>query len=146
MSQTNTILIVEDNQDDIFLMRRALKSSRIRNPIQIVEDGQKAIDYLQGASPYSDRILFPFPMVVFLDLQLPHKTGFDVLEWLKSGSLHKPVVVVLSSSNSPYDMERCAELGACHYAVKPPDSQLFELISETFSVHWDHSAPSSVGT
>jgi CheY-like chemotaxis protein len=140
-----TLLIVEDNQDDVFLMRRALKAAGIINPIQIVDDGQKGIDYLQGTGAFTDRVKFPFPGVLFLDLQLPHKTGFDVLEWMKKSNIDKPVIIVLSSSNSPYDMERCTELGANHYAVKPPDNQLFDLIADSFDVHWMVATQAGIG-
>jgi CheY-like chemotaxis protein len=139
-----TILIVEDNQDDVFLMRRALKAARIINPIQIVDDGQKGIEYLRGNDAFSDRVKFPFPGVLFLDLQLPHKTGFDVLEWIKTSGIEKPVIIVLSSSNSPYDMERCCELGADHYAVKPPDNQLFDTIADSFELPWILASPGGI--
>jgi CheY-like chemotaxis protein len=137
MNQPHTILLIEDNEDDVFLMRRALKTAGIRNPVQIMEDGQQGIDYLAGAGPYADRSRFPYPEVVFLDLQLPYKSGFDVLEWLMNSPLSKPVVIVLSSSNSPHDMARCTELGAAHYAIKPPSLSLFDHISHRLGIDWE---------
>jgi CheY-like chemotaxis protein len=136
MAEPHTILIVEDNDDDVFLMRRALKCAGILNPVQIMEDGQQGIDYLKGSGDFADRSKHPYPKVVFLDLQLPHKSGFDVLEWLERSGLQKPVVVVLSSSNSPHDMARCTDLGASYYAVKPPDAPLFEKIKNEFGIRW----------
>jgi CheY-like chemotaxis protein len=143
MPEPHTILIVEDNEDDVFLMRRALKSAGILNPVQLMEDGQRGIDYLRGTGEFSDRTKYPYPRVVFLDLQLPHKSGFDVLHWLESSGLERPLVVVLTSSNSPHDRARCAELGAAFYAVKPPDACLFELLRQDFGVIWklDESDP-----
>ncbi len=72
-----TILLVEDNEDDVFLFRFALESGRITNPVQVVMDGQEAMDYLAGAGKYADRAKFPLPVIVFLDLKLPYADGFE---------------------------------------------------------------------
>lgn len=134
----HTILLVEDNEDDVFLMERALKSAGILNPVCVVEDGQRAIDYLEGSGDFADRARFPYPLVVFLDLKLPRKSGFDVLGWLRGRSdLPQPLIVVLSSSNSPQDMERVTALGAARYAVKPPTVDLFQQLTESFQIAWD---------
>lgn len=143
---THAILLVEDNEDDVFLMQRALKKAGISNPVRVAEDGQQAIDYLAGVGKYSNRFEYPYPGVVFLDLKLPEKTGFDVLEWLQGRSdLPRPTVVVLSSSNSPRDIDRVKELGAASYAIKPPEMGLFRQITEMFGIEWltqDVMAPS----
>lgn len=137
MPGMHTILLVEDNEDDVFLMKRALKSARIFNPLQVAEDGNLAIEYLAGEGPFADRALFPYPAVMFLDLKLPHKSGFEVLAWLNGRrDLVRPVVVVLSSSNSPQDMEQVLALGGGLYAIKPPDAALFQRISEMFGIAW----------
>ena len=141
MQPTQTILLVEDNQDDVLLMKRALARAGISNPLQVVEDWRKAIEYLDGAGHYKDRKRYPYPGVVFLDLMLPHLNGFDVLHWLNERSdLFRPVVVVLSSSNSPADMERVKKLGAALYAIKPPDAALFNQVSECCGIQWAQKA------
>jgi CheY-like chemotaxis protein len=133
----HTILLVEDSEDDVFLMERALKSAGILNPMCVVEDGQRAIDYLEGSGDFADRARFPYPLVVFLDLKLPRKSGFDVLGWLRGRSdLPQPLIVVLSSSNSPQDIERVTALGAARYAVKPPTVDLFQQLTESFQIGW----------
>lgn len=133
----HTILLVEDSEDDVFLMERALKSAGILNPVCVVEDGQRAIDYLEGSGDFADRARFPYPLVVFLDLKLPRKSGFDVLGWLRGRSdLPQPLIVVLSSSNSPQDIERVTALGAARYAVKPPTVDLFQQLTESFQIGW----------
>ena len=71
MTANRTILLVEDNKDDVFLMKRALQSARIVNPVVVVETGQEAMDYLAGAGKFADRERYPLPAVVFLDLKLP---------------------------------------------------------------------------
>ena len=71
-----TILLVEDSEDDVFIMRHALKQAQVANPLQIVTTGQAALDYLSGANEYADRVKFPLPFIVFLDLKLPYVHGF----------------------------------------------------------------------
>lgn len=133
---SHTILLVEDNEDDVFLMELALKAANIFNPLQVVEDGERAVDYLAGAGAYADRRKFPFPAVVFLDVKLPYMSGFDVLAWMRSRSdLPRPPVIVLSSSNSPRDMELASTYNAS-YAVKPPTTELFERIADEFNFQW----------
>src|SRR4051812_38510174 len=113
MITSAAILLVEDNEDDVFLMQRAIKGAGITNPLFIVEDGQQAMDYLAAFGPFTDRSRFPLPAIVFLDLKLPIKMGLDVLGWIKSRpELSTLVVVVLTSSNEPTDVKEAYRLGA----------------------------------
>jgi CheY-like chemotaxis protein len=119
--QPQTLLLVEDNPDDIFLMRRALKKSGLELPVQIVTDGKQALDYLAGFGPYADRDQFPRPAWVFLDLKLPYLNGFEVLEWIRSDATNQSLeVVILTSSPEERDKETANRLGAKAYLVKPP--------------------------
>jgi CheY-like chemotaxis protein len=134
---SGTILLVEDTEDDVFLMRRALKAAGILNPLQVVEDGQQAIDYLSGKGAYEDRSMWPFPRLLFLDLKLPVKSGFEVLEWLRSNPCKvKPVVFVMSSSNLPKDKERAISLGAVSYIVKPPTGEFLLQLAQDYQFEW----------
>jgi CheY-like chemotaxis protein len=131
------ILLVEDNDDDIFLMRRALKGARIANPLQVVEDGQQAVDYLSGNGQYADRDQFPFPAVVFLDLKLPMKSGLDVLDWIrKQPQFDNLVILVLTSSSEPSDLKRAYSLGANSYLVKPPTAEQLLDLAKAFKWYW----------
>lgn len=116
-----TLLLVEDNPDDIFLMRRALKKSGLELPVQIVTDGKQALDYLMGTDEYGDRRQFPQPRWVFLDLKLPYFNGFEVLEWIRKDPTNQHLdVVILTSSPEERDRETAQRLGAMAYLVKPP--------------------------
>jgi len=123
-TSTGTLLLVEDNPDDIFLMRRALKKSGLEMPVQIVTDGKQALDYLAGNGLYADRSQFPRPAWVFLDLKLPYLNGFEVLEWIRHDSENRQLdVIILTSSPEERDKETAQSLGARAYLVKPPTIQ-----------------------
>src|SRR6476619_2979181 len=93
------ILVVEDDPDDVFLIRRAFEKSGITNPIEVVEDGEQAIAYLSGRGEYADRAKHPIPALMLLDLKLPRIPGLSVLAWLrKQPALGRLSVVVLTAS------------------------------------------------
>jgi len=114
------ILLVEDNEDDAFAFRWALKKAQINRPLFVATDGKQAIEYLAGEGSFSDRSAHPLPSLVFLDLKLPYFTGWDVLTWVRSNMPSCPFdVVILSGSDEARDHERARELGAADYLVKP---------------------------
>jgi CheY-like chemotaxis protein len=118
------ILLVEDSEDDVFIMRHALKQAKIGNRLEVVTDGQMAVDYLAGNGAYSNREAFPIPSIVFLDLKLPYLTGFEVLSWMRTQpNLPQPIIVVLTSSGEERDQKKAYELGARSYLVKPPKAK-----------------------
>jgi len=120
MDPEGTILLVEDNDDDVFFMRRALKTADIQNPLQVAQDGQAAIEYINGAGSFADRSQFPFPCLVLLDLKLPRKTGLEVLAAIQ-GRKKCPtlIIVVLTTSRESADIDQAYQLGANAYLVKP---------------------------
>ena len=121
LKSDSTILLVEDNDDDVFAMKRALIKGQIMNPLQVATNGQMALDYLSGAGKYADRQSFPLPFIVFLDLKLPYLGGFEVLTWMRQQpALDSIVVVILTSSDEEKDHQRAYSLGAKNYLVKPP--------------------------
>lgn len=121
MNVSKTILLVEDNPDDVFIFKRALKAARIVNPLAVVSHGQDAIDYLTYRGKYSNWEPYPLPFVMFLDLKMPYVDGFEVLKWTREQpSLQSIVVVVLTGSNQMRDLEKAYALGARSYLVKPP--------------------------
>ncbi|MCK5560975.1 MAG: response regulator [Thermoplasmata archaeon] len=133
----NTILLIEDDPNDVILIQRAFNKANINNPIQVVENGEDAIAYLEGEGDYSDREHYPIPILVLLDLKLPRKSGHEVLEWvrLQPGLLRIPIVV-LSSSSQRSDVERAYDLGANSYMIKPVNfDNLLEMI-KTIYLYW----------
>jgi CheY-like chemotaxis protein len=137
MTGNRTILLVEDNKDDVFLMKRALQGARIQNPVIVVETGQEAIDYLSGTGKFSERDDYPVPAVVFLDLKLPFVFGHEVLAWIRRRKeFESLVVIVLTSSNEASDLSRCYSLGANSYLVKPPTSAQLEALAKAFKWQW----------
>lgn len=117
----NVILLVEDNEDDIFFMQRAFEEAGLNNPLHVVMDGREAINYLDGRDAFADRAAHPFPNFVFLDLKLPFVDGFGVLTWLRQEKRSALPVAILSSSPEEVDMRRARELGASCYLLKPPN-------------------------
>lgn len=122
-----TILLVEDDPNDVFFMKRAMELSGILNPVQVASDGRKAIHYLDGAGEYRDRARFPLPSLVLLDLKLPFVMGLDVLKWIREQpELRTVIVLVFTASKLPRDISKAYFLGANSYLVKPsePDGLL----------------------
>lgn len=120
MTPLSAILLVEDNEDDVFLMKHALAAAGVANPVFVVDNGPDAIEYLSGTGAFRDRAAHPMPAIVFLDLKLPLMSGHEVLAWIRNQrQLESLVVVVLTSSNEPADVRRSYSLGANSYLVKP---------------------------
>ena len=131
------LLLVDDNEDDIILTRRAVREAKIPNPVQVAADGQQAIDYLGGTGKFRDRILFPLPAVVLLDLKMPHKSGFEVLEWVRSRpDLRTLVVIVLTTSREYTDIERAYQSGANSYLQKPSDTKTLTEMLSALKLYW----------
>ena len=126
------ILMVDDSDDDRALFRVAVR--RACESVQLlaaVTDGEEAIKYLSGDSEFADRARHPYPELMVLDLKMPGKDGFDVLQWL-SRQPKRPLTVVLSGSDQQRDVDRAFALGAHYYHVKP--SELNEWITTARSI------------
>jgi len=133
----NTILLGEDDPNDVLLIQRAFRKSDVVNPIQVVGDGEEAIAYLSGRGPYADRKRYPLPVLLLLDLKLPRKSGFEVLEWLRQqpGLKRLPVAVLTSSAETP-DINRAYDLGANSYLVKPVRFEGLLRMVQTLNLYW----------
>jgi CheY-like chemotaxis protein len=131
------ILLVEDDPNDIILIKRAFEKARITNPLQVVENGEEAISYLAGKGHYGDRVKYPIPMLILLDLKLPRKSGHEVLEWLRQQPILKRLtVVVLTSSQQSSDINKAYDLGANSYLVKPVTFDALVEMVKTLNLYW----------
>lgn len=136
-----TILLVEDDQDDVFIFQRALVAANVMNPVVVVTTGQAAVDYLANKGEYADAKKYPRPFVIFLDLKLPYLDGFEVLTWIrKQPHLNSVVVVVLSGSDESRDHQRAYALGARSYLVKPPNAQEIRQFMDSMVSYWGGAA------
>ena len=137
MTSSRPILLVEDNEDDIFFMRRALRNAAINNPLFVAEHGQVAIDYLSGAGEFADRKKHPLPFLMFLDLKMPVRPGLEVLSWIREQpGLQGILVLILSTSREESDVQRAYALGVNSYLVKPPNAALLTELLRLVKSYW----------
>jgi CheY-like chemotaxis protein len=114
------ILLVDDDENDTFLLKKAFERAGLNHPVKILSDGMECIRYLGGEGSYADREMFPLPGIVLLDLRLPVTNGFDVLKWIREQPLFgKLCVVVLSGSQQEGDENLALRLGATAVMIKP---------------------------
>lgn len=119
MNIPGSVLLAEDDDDDLFLSKRVLAKAGIA-PVFHVADGKEAMDYLAGQGVYADRVRHPLPEVMLLDLKMPFFSGHEVLEWVRTRpELGGLKVYVLTSSGEMSDRERAEKAGAQGYFVKP---------------------------
>jgi CheY-like chemotaxis protein len=132
-----TALLVEDEPDDVLLARRAWAIGEIPASLQVVQDGDAALDYLAGVGPYEDRCTYPSPQYVLLDLKLPRRSGLEVLQWARAQpALRRLPVVMLTSSYQPQDIDRAYALGANSYLVKPVGFQELLDLLRNVDLYW----------
>jgi CheY-like chemotaxis protein len=138
MSYTqSTVLLVEDNPNDVELALHALKRGNIANRIDIARDGAEALDYLFCRGAYSDRDPADEPRVILLDVKLPMVDGIEVLRHIRADErTHHLPVVMLTSSAEDRDLTACYALGVNSYIVKPVDIQQFFAAVGQVGAYW----------
>ncbi len=138
-NESQTILIVEDSDDDFFATMRAFKKTNFANPIQRCTNGDQALDYLFQRGEFSVPGKAPRPSVILLDLNLPGTDGREVLRLIKENpTLMKIPVIVLTTSNAEQDIERCYAAGANSYVQKPVDLVGLIKAIALLSEYWLH--------
>lgn len=129
-----SLLYVEDEDNDVLFMQRALARASIVLDFNTACDGDKAVAYLAGDAPHASRA---DPDLILLDLNLPARSGFEVLEWLRQQpSLREIPVVVISSSGRVEDRERAKSLGADDYMIKPASPLLLVEVARELWIRW----------
>lgn len=132
-----TILLVEDNEQDELLMLRSLRKVNLANQVDVVRDGQQALDYLFRQGEFALREGVDLPTVVLLDVNLPKVSGLDVLEILRANELTKVLpVVILTSSDEERDRLRSYRCGANSFVRKPLDFAEFAETVASLGVYW----------
>jgi CheY-like chemotaxis protein len=126
------ILLVEDDPNDVLLLERAFRRAGLVYPLTIVNDGDQALDFLQGEGKYENRIKYPLPDLVLLDLKLPRRSGHEVLTWIRrQPGLRRIPVIILTSSKESRDVSEAYDEGANSYLVKPPNAEsLIEMVNQ----------------
>jgi len=113
------ILLVEDMEDDILIVERALKKGMLRSRLFVARDGEEALDFLYNRGDYADEKRYPKPDIILLDLRLPKLDGIDVLKRIRSDEKLKDIpVVVFTSSDRDVDIIKTYEDGVRGYIVK----------------------------
>ena len=142
-----TLMLVEDDANDVALFQRAFAKSGLVNPVRVLRDGEEAVLYLQGSGPYADRALYPLPSLILLDLKMPRKNGLEVMAWMREQP--EPIrgvpVVMLTSSEERSDIRQAHALGARSYLVKPvAPKDLLDML-KSIGMYWMilHPAPAS---
>lgn len=131
------ILIVEDNDDHAFFIEQAFRQARLANPTHRVSNGDEAVEYLKGEGQYANRSEFPLPSLVLLDLKMPRRNGFEVLEWIRNQPGLKGLrVIVLTTSDEIRDVNRAYELGANSFLVKPVNVPDFMQLVQAVNGYW----------
>jgi CheY-like chemotaxis protein len=137
MSEQAIILLVEDRDDDVVLIRRAFEKSLIPHTLYSVNNGEEAISYLEGVGKFSNRAEYPLPDLLLLDLKMPAVDGFDVLRWIKQQpSLSSLRIVVLTSSDAIFDVNLAYQLGANSFMVKPFDFENTLELARAVTDYW----------
>ena len=137
MKECPVILVAEDDEDYVLLIRQVFAKAHIPNPIHVVWNGEEAISYLKGEGKYSNRDEYPLPDIFLLDLKMPRVNGFEVLKWVREQpTLSALRILVLTSSDEIRDVNQAYQMGANSFLVKPMDFEDFTNLSRLIADFW----------
>ncbi len=135
--KSKTILLVEDNADDVALTLRALKKNNLANEVVVASDGAEALDYLFGTGKYTGRDTTVAPQAVLLDIRLPKIDGLEVLQRIREDHRTRLLpVIMLTSSNEDKDKVESYKLGVNSYIRKPVDFNQFASAVHDLGLYW----------
>jgi CheY-like chemotaxis protein len=148
LSSASVVLHVDDDPNDTILLEAAARKAKVSFLLQNVADGEAAIAYLDGSGIYADRLRYPVPSLILLDLKMPRATGFEVLQWIRAhADLRQIPVVVLSGSELQQDIQHAYNTGANSYLVKPLGfDALVSLVKSLNSLWLNVAAPGAGST
>ena len=130
-------MLIEDEAADSRLIQRAFQTAGVQNPIQVMSHGDMALAYLEGIGEYADRVKYPLPILILLDLKLPGMPGLQILKWIRiRRELRLIPVVVLTNSADSGDVKSSYEAGANSYLLKPADRNEVQRVIEVIRTYW----------
>jgi CheY-like chemotaxis protein len=134
--------VADDDTDFSYLIRYAIRKAGIRASVRFVQDGQAAIDYLEGNGEYARRDVFPLPHFAIIDIRMPCKTGLQVLEWIRTSVMFRALpVMMISLDDIPDDRKRAKELAAEAYVIKRSSNQeMADALKVFHEAHWPRAA------
>ena len=138
MHQETTVLLVEDNENDVLLFKRAVTKSSFLYSVKVARTGAEAISYMRGEGEFADRKKFPFPKFIMTDSHTPLVSGLEFLQWLKNHPQFRVVpTILLGGSGAESDVEHAyADLGVHAYIVKPAEVQNLDRIVQLIFDYW----------
>jgi len=139
MKSEYCILVAEDDDNDFMLLRRAFDKSGSKQRLERVMDGLQAIDYLEGKGAFTDRLKFPSPDILIVDLKMPRMTGLELLSWIRDHPQYRVIpTLIMSSSDQQVDIAKAYDLGANTYFVKPSDFETLRTLVKSIGDYWLH--------
>lgn len=137
MDSNSPILVAEDDENDAFILKRALDQAGATCPVHFCRDGFAVQAYFSGEDPYGDRKRFPWPWVLIVDLKMPKMGGLELLKWLRAHPEHRHMpAVVLTASRQPSDVREAYHAGASSYLVKPSNYESLVEMMKLFLSYW----------
>jgi CheY-like chemotaxis protein len=131
------VLIADDSESDIFFLLRAFAASKVRNPVYVVRSGAETMQYLNGEGRYANRVRYPMPKIVFLDLKMPPPDGLQVLRWKeKNHELPRMLWVAMSNFDVVKTINEAYNAGATTFLTKPLDPTDIKNLIDAFEEYW----------
>lgn len=138
MDSNSPILVAEDDENDAFILKRALAQAGATCPVHFCKDGLAVQAYLGAEEPYSDRNRFTWPWILVVDLKMPKMDGLELLKWLRAHPEYKHMpAVVLTASRQPSDVKEAYRSGASSYLVKPSNYESLVEMMKLFLSYWE---------
>ncbi|HKQ40218.1 MAG TPA: response regulator [Verrucomicrobiae bacterium] len=142
-SDQKYILLAEDNDDDAFLFKRALRKADLKNPVFVAFNAQTVFDYLLGYGEFADRYAYPFPSILILDFHLPDLNASEVLRWVNARpELQSLLCVILTGDLRPSILPECQAIGIDAFLQKPCNREDLVKLADAFPQHWRSAAAS----
>jgi CheY-like chemotaxis protein len=137
MKPNFTTLLVDDDENDVLLFKKAMAMNGLKNPVQVAKDGEEAIAYLLRKPPYDEMPDYIYPEVIITDIKMPKKSGLEFLQWLKDNPVYRVIpTMVMSSSNNPQEVKQAYYLGAAAFMQKPKSLEELRAVLNRLYQFW----------